>query len=541
LRVALPGAVDSLHPFFAQTSAAQTVLGAVFVGCIGAGAADVNTPQPLGCEQVPTLEDGGAQFIGEGLDRYLAVTFKIRPGWRWSDGRAVTAQDAVFAWQLLMQPALGVRDPLTQKVYAMSAPDARTIVVQFMSAAQARAAATGNLSGDVAFEYFAQLGDYAQYAQQETPLVDEHYWAVVRWLPAHLLQGIAPKDQATSNFARQPVGDGAYEVRSNTGDTVTLVRSPQPFPLHPLGGSAGKEPIDEIHFVSAPGGGVDVGLPESGAAENQTAALVFDANTAEQVLLNVNRFPFDDVRVRQALAHAIDRAALAQELRLAGFAPLAPSPALGYAPERTQALLIEAGWQCATKPCQRFDATKGVTQTLEFTLVTTERTPRNLVAQAIQKQLSAVGFGVNIQIVYGAGQQSKLFAPFSAGGILLTRNFDAALYQALDWEAGNLAGRFGCASIPSAKAPGRSQGNAAGFCDAEVDKLIGATLASEGVISSVAQAQARVAAATAIETAAPLVRLYKPRLYLLAKGVAGLKPSANMPITWNAWEWVRAD
>ena len=117
------------------------------------------------------------------LDRYLEVTFKIRAGWRWTDGTPVTAQDALFAWQTIMSPESNLRDPLTQKVYAMSAPDAHTIVVSFMSAAQARAAAGALLTGDVAFEYFSQLGDYAQYAQQESAVADAQYWAVLRWLP----------------------------------------------------------------------------------------------------------------------------------------------------------------------------------------------------------------------------------------------------------------------------------------------------------------------------------------------------------------------
>jgi peptide/nickel transport system substrate-binding protein len=266
-------------------------------------------------------------------------------------------------------------------------------------------------------------------------------------------------------------------------------------------------------------------------------AVAYDAASSEQILLNVDRFPFNDVKVRQALAYAINRDVFLKEVQ--PLVPLSPlTPTLGYVPQRALELLTEAGWNCTPKPCQKFDATKGVTVTLEFTLVTTERNPRNLVAQVIQKQLGEIGFGVNIQIVYGLGAQSKLFAPAKEGGLLLSRNFDAALYQAP--ETGSLRGRFDCASVPTEQANDVSHGNASGFCDAEVDKLIAASEAGEGVLSPASRAKAYAEALAAVEAQAPVVRLYTPKLFVLALDVSGLKPGANVPVTWNAWQWVLA-
>jgi oligopeptide transport system substrate-binding protein len=70
---------------------------------------------------------------------------------------------------------------------------------------------------------------------------------------------------------------------------------------------------------------------------------------------NVTLPPFDDVRVRQALALTVDNAAIvrritrAGELPAAGFVPpglegYAPIEGLGYDPERARALLAEAGF-----------------------------------------------------------------------------------------------------------------------------------------------------------------------------------------------------
>ena len=529
--VAVRGPVDSLHPFYARSEAAQTALAALFVGCTGPD--ENGAPIALGCQQVPTLDNGGAQFVGEGLDRYLELTFKIRAGWRWTDGQPVVAQDALYAWQLLMQPEAGLRDSLTQKVFTMLAPDPSTIVVRFMSAAQARAAATGDLSGDVAFEYFSQLGDYAQYAQQETPLVDANYWAVVRWLPAHILESVAPKDQLTSTFAQTPVGDGAFELSVSDASHILLIPSAQPFPL-------GAPKITGLDLVFADtlqqvAGQYNIGWPEPlEASSAPTSSIVFNSPNTEQILLNVDRAPFNDVKVRQALAQSLNRAALVKELGAATALDLI-TPTLPYDPQRAAALLVEAGWTCTTKPCAKFNETEGVTRTLEFTLVTTERLPRNLLTQVIQKQLADVGFGVNIQIVYGLGKQSKLFAPYGEGGILLTRNFDAALYQQFD--QGSLRGLFDCAGIPTEEAHDVGKGNASGFCDQTVDAVINASDTSENVLSAQGQTKAYADALAAVESAAPVVRLYKPRQFVQVNGVAGVKPTMALPLTWNAWEW----
>ncbi len=532
VRLLFAGAIDTLHPFYATSAGARDVLGALFIGCVGQD--EQSAPVALGCEQTPTAENGGAIFIGEGLDRHLQVTFRIRPDWRWTDGVPVSALDAVYAWQLVMSPEAGLRDPLAQSVFSMIALDDRTVVVNFMSAAQARAAAAGALRGEVPFEYFSRLGDYAAYAQRERPLAPANYWAVLRWLPAHLLRDVSSMEQRSSAFAARPVGDGAYEIADVGESRIVLRPSARPFPI-------GAPGVAGIEFVaggpatlvqgSAPFVSLEP-LPDRAAAGDVTA-ISYPAGL-EQLVFNVDRFPFDDVRVRQAVAHAIDRAALVGDTRSA----VPARSALSYDPARSRALLAEAGWVCNTWPCRKtFTDANGavVTRTLEFKLTTTEREPRNTIAQIIQKQLAAVGFGVDIEIVFGLGRESKMFAPYEAGGILLTRNFDAALYQTIAPTA--LGGQFGCASIPTRDAHDFSKGNAGGFCDEAVERLIAEAEDGESVISPRARERAFAQAEAAIQQAAPFVPLYAPKREAWSRGVAGVRPSPYVPITWNAWEW----
>jgi peptide/nickel transport system substrate-binding protein len=560
--VALPAEPETLHPLYATSRAAQAVVGALYVGCIGQD--ERGAPVALGCERVPTLDNGDARWIGEGDDRRLDVVFHIRPGWRWTDGQPVTSRDVLFTWQLIMAPEAQVRDPLTQKVFAVSAPDERTVVVQFMSAAQARAAAAGTLRGDVAFEYFGLQGDYARYQEQAEPLSDPQYWAVARWLPSHLLQAIPPREQLTSPFSSAPVGDGAFQmVAWRTGAEITLERSAAPFPLDPQGN------VEKIVFLRARDEAEAVQLLQSGQAQlslplplavvSQTlgaARPAFAAELAampayEQLVFNVERPPFDDVLVRRAARAALDAAAILSDpaigpaappvvidpagpLQGAAAGPLAAAGGLSQA----RALLAEAGWSCEAAPCVKaFTAANGtvVTRALEFTLVTNERSPRNALSQLAQKQLAAAGFGVDIQIVHGLGAASRLFAPYEQEGILQTRAFDAALYQAP--ALSTFTGAFDCASIPTEAAHGARQGNAGGFCDPAVDALIAQAEGGLAAMTPPAQAQAVASALAAVGEAAPIVALYSPVWVLPSRGVSGVRHLGYTPLTWNAWEW----
>jgi ABC-type transport system substrate-binding protein len=529
VNVLLSGGIDSLHPFFANTPAARAVAGALFVGCIGED--EAGQPIALGCEQVPTADNAGAAFVSEGADRFLQATFKIKPGWRWTDGKPVTAQDALYAWQLIMSPESGLRDPLTQQVFSMAAPDERTIVVSFMSAAQAQAAANGTLRGDVPFEYFTQLGDYAQFANADKPLSPADYASVLRWLPAHLLGDVLPAQQRDSAFAQKPVGDSAFEIEVIDSDRILLKPAQQPFALGQpissgiafvLNGAAADEEAPQVLQV-----------PPAGTPADTLSTTLYAAGV-EQIVMNVDRFPFDDVKVRQAVAHAIDRDVFVQASSVA----TATNAALVHDPARAKALLQEAGWNCDALPCVKAvlnENGEAISRTLSFKLTTTEREPRNLVAQEIQKQLAQAGFAVDVEIVFGLGRQSRMFAPYAQGGVLLTRNFDAALYQTLDSQA--LSGQFGCNSIPTDEVNDVSRGNAGGFCEPAVDALIAESEGGESVISPAAHAEAVRSAEAAIQQAAPVVPLYAPLRAMYARGVEGMKPAAALPITWNAWEW----
>lgn len=68
----------------------------------------------------------------------LTLTFKLRPGLRWHDGRAVTAEDVLFTVRQVRDPAVENRPfaPLFRDVVSLEAPDERTVRVRYAVATQ---------------------------------------------------------------------------------------------------------------------------------------------------------------------------------------------------------------------------------------------------------------------------------------------------------------------------------------------------------------------------------------------------------------------
>jgi peptide/nickel transport system substrate-binding protein len=134
------------------------------------------------------------------------------------------------------------------------------------------------------------------------------------------------------------------------------------------------------------------------------------------LILNTQRPPLDDIRVRQALLFATDRASIAQAV-FSGESPAATGPltaaTFGYAPSLTErypynpdealALLVEAGWIDSDDDGSRDKA--GQPLTLDAVLMTWGSVPE--VAQLIQSQWAKVGITLDTQtLTYPAALQA---------------------------------------------------------------------------------------------------------------------------------------
>lgn len=146
---------------------------------------------------------GDADFVPRLAERWdwsadsLRVTFHIDPRARWQDGRAVSAEDVKFGFEVFTDSLVGARvgRELREAVDSVSVHDSLTCTAWF---------------------------------RQRSPERFDALVASLTPLPAHLLRGVRRDSLALSAFSRNPVGNGPFklvsweqEVRLEIGPSAT--------------------------------------------------------------------------------------------------------------------------------------------------------------------------------------------------------------------------------------------------------------------------------------------------------------------------------
>jgi peptide/nickel transport system substrate-binding protein len=310
-------------------------------------------------------------------------SFTIRPNARWSDGTPVTADDVVFTVRTVQDPQF----PGT--VLNQSWKD---IIATAVDPNQVRFALPGHNAG-----FLANL---------ELLVIE----------PGHLLAGKPMAELASASPNLNPVGTGPFRLVANLGDRIQLERNP----------FAWRRPwLDTMTIRSFPSqsaaldaldrGQIDglANLTPSGAAQEQAnkQVSVLTASTYQyaELLLNLKSDEpyFQDVKVRQAIAKAIDRTAIIFDVlggqavpddgpipRSIGWAYDSAAQQPGYDPTGAGKLLDDAGWTLVNGI-----RTKG-TVTLSFGLtVSSDVPPYERVAAKIADQLAQVGIIAEVRPV----------------------------------------------------------------------------------------------------------------------------------------------
>jgi peptide/nickel transport system substrate-binding protein len=337
----------------------------------------------------------------------MDVTWKLRPGVRWHDGRAHTSADVKFTVDAINK---GDWKPEStdgfDRIASVDTPDSLTAVVHYREV-------------------------YAPYAMQ----------FFRGTLPRHVLAG---RDiDAAVDYNRNPLGTGPYRVAEwKTGEYVALERVPSywrgaEYPrirrllfrfLPNTTTRVNQLRAGEVHLVPL--------VPWDKVRELRgVPALRLNqvlGNGYEHVTLNARHFPaFADVRVRRALAHAIDRELLVRTI-LDGLVTTVDGPIqplswayepdvarYAYDPARARALLDSAGWRAGSDGMRTKDG-----RPLGFTLITQAGFGiRESVAQAIQRQFADVGVRMQVRLIDGTAISSVWFAG----------DFDAMLHW---WQSG---------------------------------------------------------------------------------------------------------
>ena len=367
LRFALGSPILSLDPGISDGSQPQTVRYHIMEQLVRMNPAD-GAIEPLLAERWSVAADK------------VTWTLTLRPGVRFHDGSALTSADVVASFRRMLDPANGLpKGNDLRAIRTLREVDPLTVEI---------------VTAEPFGPFLAMLAQDSASVLSKASL--ERPQAVIAW---------------------SPVGTGPYRYQSHVPQqSVTIVRNdaywgPPPGPRR-------------ITFLNVPEASTRLAMLETGQAD-----IIVDVPAAElprlrrlpsigliekpnnrvmHIGINVTRAPFTDLRVRQALNHAIDRAAIvegvlgglgepAQSIVAPVVANYAAQPGFAYDPRRARALLAEAGFP------NGFQTTIWTSQGRYFM--------DREVSIAVQAQLRAVGIRAEVQVVDWAGYMAQLRRP----------------------------------------------------------------------------------------------------------------------------------
>jgi peptide/nickel transport system substrate-binding protein len=226
------------------------------------------------CTEMPKPTDDGKTY-----------TFKIRQDVKFHDGSKLTAQDVATSWQYIVKPPKGVtsaRQTYYEMVDTVTAPDDQTVVFKLKYATTA---------------FLPAIADPYAFIYKKEILEKDPHW-----------------------FEKNVMGSGPFKlVKYEVGQSITGERNKdyyhkgQPYLDGIVGIFADKQSV-RVDALRADRGAIEFrGLPPS-ARDQLTKELGdkiwvqdSDWNCGNILTPNHQKKPFDDVRVRKALALAIDQ------------------------------------------------------------------------------------------------------------------------------------------------------------------------------------------------------------------------------------------
>ncbi|MDR5781075.1 ABC transporter substrate-binding protein [Caballeronia sp. LZ065] len=273
----------------------------------------------------------------ESADR-RTITFKLRDDVKWHDGTPFTSADVQYSIMEVSKKVHPIARPTFAQITAVDTPDAHTAVFRL---AQPSPVIWAYLDTSSAFIF-----------------------------PKHLYAGTNP---LTNPYNAKPVGTGAFVFKEwSRGNYIRLAKNPDYW-------DQGKPRVDELIFRIIPDASARSVALQNGTVQYAplTPVSLIEARRLEKnpsltvdskgwrsnapmffMDFNLRRKQFQDVRVRRAIAHAINTKQLAQAV-FYGFATpatgpvpsyqknfyTADTPQYPYDPAKAEALLDEAGFK----------------------------------------------------------------------------------------------------------------------------------------------------------------------------------------------------
>src|SRR3990170_896893 len=480
---------------------------------------------PLMVEKLPSLKDGDWVLQP---NKKMKVTWKLKRGFTWHDGKAVTGLDWRFTYGMLRNPQTPQVSRFilskVDNVLVLNPTDPYTLVVQWN-----------------------ELWPFAS----STPFGTDNVY------PRHILEPMYLKDPARLKahpYWRAPGGDGPHPfVEWVPGSHITA----EAYDRWPVGG---RPTVKRIVFrfildstvltanaIAGTVDGTEIGnlsidqMVEIERRNPRVETYYTDALRWERIDFNLDNEWLKDRRVRQALAYAIDREAAVQALYQGKYrvahswlAPRHPAynanvKKYGYDPARARQLLAEAGFTPGSDGVLRDRSGKRV----EMTFMTTAgHAAREQMQQIVKDQLRQLGIEIRID-----NRPSSVFL----GLTVPRRQFPhLAMYTSVFSPESTAFDRFHSTQIPS-EANNWQGNNRVGWRNAENDRVM------EQIVTEMAEAKRNALFKRQQEIFADdlpsLPLFFSLSLTTMDRRVRFVKPTglSGTFIAWNSWQWLVGD
>jgi peptide/nickel transport system substrate-binding protein len=218
-------------------------------------------------------------------DNNRTLTFTIRPGVKWSDGKPLTAADVVFTYQLLKKHS----------------------ALDLNSSWSVLKSVTQKGSNQAVFTFKTAAVPYFYYVAGQTPIVPQHLWASVK-------DPVTYKDE-------KPVGSGGFTMNSCSPQVIKYTKNPHYW-------QKGMPKIDTIYYpayTSNDPANQDLasGKAQWGSQFIPSIDKFYKSKSPDNhywfppvvnvaIFMNLTDPILKDVAVRKAIAYAIDRPRVAQ-------------------------------------------------------------------------------------------------------------------------------------------------------------------------------------------------------------------------------------
>jgi peptide/nickel transport system substrate-binding protein len=402
-----------------------------------------NNPYPELLTVIPTQANGGISKDGD------AITWHLRHGVRWSDGAPFNADDVVFSTRVVLNPANNeVGRDGWNLITKIDEPDKYTVVYHLKH-------------------------PYSPYV----PTFFGSAGANPDILPKHLLAQYPNINNIPYNA--KPVGIGPFRIAIwKRADSVELEANPYYF--------RGTPKLQHIIYKLIPStetlltqlqtGDVEL-WPQLGSTYITQAKAIPSVHVDVRPGIfyphfdfNVTRPLVSDVRVREAIRYAINRAQIVQKVSH-GYAklqesvvpntlPFAPKdiPLVPYDPAKARALLDQAGWKMGPGGIRVKDGQRLALQLPYSNGVATA----DSIIEIARADLRAVG----VEIDTRKWAPAMLFAPYQNGGIIYGGKWDMTFFSWQGLPVADVSNTLECNQIPP------NGQNVSHYCNPKLDALL---------------------------------------------------------------------